>query len=184
MTCENFYIALAFLAIALAISLGLNVIFCSLRRRDARRKAAEESPGPETEAYGMQSHEGDLEQDNPIYGNINPDGTGVVYEPMTPRAREQTPCRPPSSRTWPTPPWTCRWARNAGRRTATSRAGAGEPSELLEVEAAVEPGLPCRDSSPLASRNSIYLNSQQMALESEELERRLERERDKELNLR
>ncbi|XP_041706212.1 uncharacterized protein LOC121541293 [Coregonus clupeaformis] len=41
---------------------------------------------------------------------------------------------------------------------------------FLEVEVEVEASLPSRSSSPLASRNSIYLNSLQMALETEERE--------------
>ena len=52
---------------------------------------------------------------------------------------------------------------------------------FLEVEAIVEATLPSRSSSPMASRHSIYLNSQQMALETEEREkeklRDVERER-------
>ena len=49
------------------------------------------------------------------------------------------------------------------------------------MEAIVEATLPSRSSSPMASRHSIYLNSQQMALETEEREkeklRDVERER-------
>lgn len=42
---------------------------------------------------------------------------------------------------------------------------------FLEVEAEVEASLPSRNSSPMVSSSSIYLNSQQIAQETEERER-------------
>lgn len=42
---------------------------------------------------------------------------------------------------------------------------------LLEVEADMDAQLPSRDTSTMVSHSSIYLNSQQIAQETEELER-------------
>ncbi|KAJ8266725.1 hypothetical protein GJAV_G00134000 [Gymnothorax javanicus] len=196
MECDmGLYVALAFISIALTVSMGFNFIFYSLRRRDARRRAVKEDPYPEPEAYHVQCHDCGVEQENPIYGNINSDGTGVggtgrggdlFYEHMTTQAREEKPSQQDVSyasldlmsgqkrrkkhknKQHPKP---------AQNWTAEQQLG---QQELLEAEAEVESGMPCRENSTMLSRNSIYLNSQQIAFESEELERRLEMERQRE----
>lgn len=54
-------------------------------------------------------------------------------------------------------------------------------SQIYEVQTHAppdgEPALPSRSSSLMVSRNSIYLNSHQVALETEELDRQRERDR-------
>ncbi|XP_035288119.1 uncharacterized protein LOC118235162 isoform X2 [Anguilla anguilla] len=194
MVCDSgMAVALALVSIILAISLCLNAILYSLRRRDARRKAVEEYPCPEPEAYHMDSPEVTLDQENPIYGNINPDRTGaggaggggeVFYEHMTTRSREEKP--PQQDVSYASLDLVVGQKRRKKHRNkqnprpGQSRAEHPSQQDFLEVEVEVEaePGMPCRNSSPMISRNSIYLNSHQVAMESEELERRLERERE------
>ncbi|XP_061596628.1 uncharacterized protein LOC133460114 [Cololabis saira] len=49
--------------------------------------------------------------------------------------------------------------------------GAPPANVFLEVDADVEPHLPDRDASTMVSHSSIYLNSQQIAMETEEMQR-------------
>ncbi|XP_067113599.1 histone-lysine N-methyltransferase set1 isoform X1 [Osmerus mordax] len=146
------------------------------------------------------------QQENPIYGNINtdrgvPEGNfeEVCYESMTmQRVREVgqpiTPAEPDLNYAsldlnMAAQKRKKKRRHQQGQNQHQAQARLSQPQSqasaqmggFLEVEAIVEATLPSRSSSPMASRHSIYLNSQQMALETEEREREklrdMERER-------
>ncbi|XP_062391595.1 uncharacterized protein LOC134079522 isoform X2 [Sardina pilchardus] len=181
------------------ISVCLNVLLYSLRRRDQKVRDAEEQLYDYSEHSENRFEEEVQQQENPIYGNICTNGgeseaaNEMCYEPMT--GRDPTPSQRPSDVSYASLD-----LRNAKKhkkkrkyqqnqnqnqsqsqttqtQKAQSHAVAAAPSQgcldVAEGEEAV--ALPSRSSSLMVSRHSIYLNSQQIAQEAQELDR----ERDK-----
>ncbi|XP_012987261.1 uncharacterized protein LOC105026651 [Esox lucius] len=201
--CSGTYIGLALTSLALLVSVCVNIILFILRHRDIKHRAdteellyplhyPTESPIRFEEEEEEENHQ---QQENPIYGNIasvsEGNCTSLCYESMTLH----------HSRANRKPPQTVSHLQHPDLNYASLDLDVGQkrkkkrryhqnqtqgPAQaargFLEVDAEVEASLPSRSSSPLASRNSIYLNSQQMALETEERERVRERgwDRDRE----
>ncbi|XP_048860820.1 uncharacterized protein LOC125727877 isoform X2 [Brienomyrus brachyistius] len=188
------YVGLALTSLTLIISISLNVIFYWQRYRDRQCTGQKEHIIPYSrENFSSDSIEEDRIQDNPIYGNIHTDRAGgcpaeMLYEHMeASMSRENKLELPPNI--------DVSYASldlMGGKKNRKKRRGkqsqaqpkrlvhAHSQQEFLELE--MDSGLPPRQSSPMASRNSIYLNSHQMALESREQawEMRQERQRDME----
>ncbi|KAG7484379.1 hypothetical protein MATL_G00048970 [Megalops atlanticus] len=188
------YVGLALTSLALLISVCLNIIFYSLRRKNRQRTDLEEFIYPEPcPVISHQEEEVPDHQENPIYGNISTERAGndpeedsprIFYEHMKARCREEKP--PPQMdvsyasldlNVGQKGRKKCRNKQNPKR--GQNRAGQAQ-QDFLEVDVEVEATLPSRSSSPIVSRNSIYLNSHQVALETEELERERERGRRRE----
>ncbi|KAG7515862.1 hypothetical protein JOB18_017502 [Solea senegalensis] len=186
---------LALLSLALLISLCLNVFLCMRRRtsmcrdkedccyphtydaevpsqdegfyfRDLSRREEQESP--------RSRHE---QQENPIYGNISSD---VCYEMMTMRHKRDI--TQPLERDVNYASLDLKMAKKRKRRQRHQQQNHHQvelPHHLtppgattfLDVDGDVDARLPPRDTSTMVSHSSIYLNSQQMAQEAEEMER-------------
>ncbi|KAJ8402298.1 hypothetical protein AAFF_G00371630 [Aldrovandia affinis] len=177
MGCDPWvYAALTLISLGLMISVCLNIVLYRLKPRNSQGEVLGEFMYPE--AYHMERHEdeeGQGHQENPIYGNINPDRTGaegigggedVFYEHMNTRSREEKP--PQQDVAYASLDLTVGQKRRKKNRKkqnpkGQNRVGQSSQHEFLEVQSA----LPSRTSSPMMSRNSIYLNSQQVALETE-----------------
>ncbi|KAI1903456.1 hypothetical protein AGOR_G00027380 [Albula goreensis] len=185
------YVGLALTSLALVISVCLNITFYTLKRQNSQREVPEDYMYPE--AYHMERNDDEEEQEsqeNPIYGNINPErmgagaisvGEDVFYEHMNTRSRGEKPQQPDVA--YASLDLTVgQKRRNKKRRNKQGQNRTDQLShqELLEVEVDMGVALPSRTSSPMMSRNSIYLNSHQMAHETEELERERDREREQE----
>ncbi|KAL4608505.1 hypothetical protein GN956_G24702 [Arapaima gigas] len=193
--CLPSHVGLAVTLVALAVSLCLNVIFCLLQRRDRRRtglKAHFVSSEP-TEQYSEGEHE--CLQENPIYGNIHPERAAaqglnlqdhVLYEHMQTQPATET-TYPQSVQLDVSYASLDLAGAKKFRKKCKAKQGQAQTKRLphslsqqgfLEADAEMEANLPSRQSSPMVSRHSIYLNSRQMALEAQELEREQQRERE------
>ncbi|XP_036824115.1 uncharacterized protein LOC118945350 [Oncorhynchus mykiss] len=181
--CTWGIISLTLTSLLLFISVCLN-LSCFLRHRDTRHKAGNEQflyqqhYPREREIQEEEEEEENQQQENPIYGNIT---TDLCYEPMTKqRSRDD---RKPAPQPYQPDLNYASLDLNVGqipkkrkRRYQQAQVQAQTVPEtqmgggFLEIDAEMEASLPSRSSSPLASRNSIYLNSLQMALETEERE--------------
>ncbi|XP_068572603.1 uncharacterized protein [Cebidichthys violaceus] len=128
------------------------------------------------------------QQDNPIYGNISSerrDSVEVCYEIMT---MQQTRDRMKSLQ--PELNYASldlKMAKKRMKKTTSHQQGHAQGrnklqdelpvhltppvNSFLDVEADMDAHLPSRDTSTLVSHSSIYLNSQQIAQETEEMER-------------
>ncbi|KAF7651449.1 hypothetical protein LDENG_00111080 [Lucifuga dentata] len=197
--CYYAWLGLVLLSLTLLMSLSINVVFCILRQRRSVCRAIDdcwsyqgESPSEDEGHYIYHHNHSELQenflnhhdqQENPIYGNISTDRASVevCYEMMT------------TSRTKDTGKPEVNYAslnlKVANKRRKTHRHQQGQTQDrnrsqdklpaalsppvatFLEVEAEVNASLPCRNSSPMVSHSSIYMNSQQIAQETEERER-------------
>ncbi|XP_030010337.1 uncharacterized protein LOC115433194 isoform X2 [Sphaeramia orbicularis] len=199
--CATELVALLLLSLALLTSLCLNVIFCILRRRTSLCTSTDvcwcsrfyEGEGltqdEEHYLHDLNHHENNKnphnfqeQQENPIYGNITTDrrGSVEVYEMMT---------MCPSDRVKPDLNYASLDLKVAKKRKRKhchqqgQTQGRNNPQDQLPVhltppvnaflglEADMDACLPSRDNSPMVSHSSIYLNSQQIAQEAEEMER-------------
>ncbi|XP_069002441.1 uncharacterized protein [Embiotoca jacksoni] len=126
------------------------------------------------------------QQENPIYGNISTDrgSTEDCYETMTMQRRKN--CLKPLD---PDLNYASLDLKIAGKRKKKHRHQQGQTqgrnqhqdqlpvhltppvNTFLEVDADTDASLPSRDTSTMVSHSSIYLNSQQIAQEAEEIER-------------
>ncbi|XP_044079245.1 uncharacterized protein LOC122888638 [Siniperca chuatsi] len=124
------------------------------------------------------------QQENPIYGNISTDRSEVCYEMMT---MQQTTDRIKSLE--PDLNYASLDLKVANKYKKKHRHQRGHTqgrnklqdqlpvhltppmNAFLEMEADMDAHLPSRDTSTMVSHSSIYLNSQQIAQETEEMER-------------
>ncbi|XP_045546220.1 uncharacterized protein isoform X1 [Salmo salar] len=182
--CTWCIVPLTLFCLLLFISVCLNLTLCILRHRDTRHKADNEEflnqqHYPRERLEEEEEEEENQQQENPIYGNITID---LCYESMTnQRSRND---RKPAPQPQQQPDLNyASLDLNVGQipkkrkrryQQAQAQAQALPESQMgggfLEIDAEMEASLPSRSSSPLASRNSIYLNSLQMALQTEERE--------------
>ncbi|XP_071780760.1 uncharacterized protein LOC139931213 isoform X2 [Centroberyx gerrardi] len=196
--CNYAWLGLTVTSLALLISVCLNVIFCVLRRRapiyrdtDAHLypQAYQTERRSEDEGHDFHDHNHHELQENPIYGNINTDRDlqEVCYEMMTKqRTKDSTkPLEPDLNYA----SLDLNVAKKRKKKHRHQQGQTQDPSKLqnrlsqpllqptapmavfLEVEVEVEASLPSRNSSPMVSHNSIYLNSQQITQETEDRER-------------
>ncbi|XP_034746277.1 uncharacterized protein LOC117955718 [Etheostoma cragini] len=196
---EYAVICLVLLSLALLISLGLNVIFCIRQAATLCRDTEEccftnisgESPS-QNEGHYFDSlnhdeqqespHDHHEQQENPIYGNISSDRRDSVelcYETMTMNTRD------PRKSLEPDLNYASLDLKIARKRLKKNRHAKGRnklqedlpvhltppTNAFMEAEADMDAYLPPRDSSAMVSHSSIYLNSQQIAQETEEMER-------------
>ncbi|CAN9501880.1 unnamed protein product [Ophioblennius macclurei] len=174
---------LVVLSLTLLISLCLNVILwykkgpssCRDREDSCCHHVTEEDVDEEQRETPHAERE---QQENPIYGNIHTERTEVCYEMMT--------MRQPRDNTKPDLNYASldlklakkhkkqRRQQSQGRATLQDQPAVRHTppvNSFLEVDADVDACLPSRDTSTMVSHSSIYLNSQQIALEAEEMER-------------
>ncbi|XP_076876209.1 uncharacterized protein LOC143525782 [Brachyhypopomus gauderio] len=193
--CYKQYIGLSLTSLALLISLCLNVLLYLLRRRERKNKALEQSLYRDLCQSNRLEIEGERpqNQDNPIYGNIHIDGAGplrmaedVCYESM--QCRRQDEKAEPTDISYASLDLSVNTKRRKKRKhyvnqnlmhQAQTHPQPVTQQSVLETGADGEPALPSRTDSLMASRHSIYLNSHQVALETEERERERERMREK-----
>ncbi|XP_042355430.1 uncharacterized protein LOC121952688 [Plectropomus leopardus] len=127
------------------------------------------------------------EQENPIYGNISSDRRDSVeacYEMMTMHhTRDRMKCLESDLNYASLDLKTAKKRMKKNRHQQGHGQGRNElqdelpgylttpPNAFLEVEVDMDAHLPSRDTSAMVSHSSIYLNSQQIAQETEEMER-------------
>lgn len=131
-------------------------------------------------------HDQHEQQENPIYGNISTDSRGSAegcYEMMTTqRARDsKKPLEPDlnyASLDLKIAKKRKKHRHQQGQTQGRNKVQDQLPDHVtppvnsfLEVDADVDALLPSRDTSTMVSHSSIYLNSQQIAQEAEEMER-------------
>lgn len=194
------HVGLALLSLALLISLIVNVIFCIKRRAFPctdeccdlhiyERQSSSQDEGhyfhnPNHLEPQENLHNHREQQENPIYGNISTDREASVddcYETMT---RQH-----PRDSTKPDLNYASLDLKVANKHKKKHRHQQGHAqgrnkvqdqlpvrltpptNTFLEVEADMDAQLPSRDTSITVSYNSIYLNSHQIAQETEDMER-------------
>ncbi|KAL0994953.1 hypothetical protein UPYG_G00129890 [Umbra pygmaea] len=195
------YVGLALLSLALLISICVNVILFFLRHKERKHRAVTEELlyplhyaqqsaiiSDEEEEHHLNLHH-HLQQENPIYGNITSmsevNCEAMCYEAMNlRRSREnKKPHQAVSQIQQPDINYASLDLDVGQKHRKKKRRYQQNQNQLaggfLEVDMEVEASLPSRSSSPLASRNSIYLNSQQMALETDEKDRKWETARER-----
>ncbi|XP_029304366.1 uncharacterized protein LOC115019129 [Cottoperca gobio] len=186
----NYVIPLVLLTLACVISFCLNVIFCMRQRATLCRDRDEccfthmftgESPSQDSE------HHHNEQQENPIYGNISSDrrdSAEVCYEMMSMRHTRDRMESPEPDLNYASLDLQNAKKRMKKNRHKQGQALGGSPlkeelpvhftppvNAFLEVEADMDAHLPSRDTSTMVSHSSIYLNSQQIAQETEEMAR-------------
>ncbi|XP_066507879.1 uncharacterized protein [Hoplias malabaricus] len=186
------YIGVTLTSLALLISVSLNIILYTLRKRERQSRAVEEALYRHSLQDDRFDDEEQLSQNNPIYGNICMDGGGTanfnygLYEPRTNLSTRQEEKDEPNDVSYASLDLTVAQKRKKKRKYHN------KPNQTHQVQTHTPPGqqssvdtsvdhevtLPSRSSSLMVSRNSIYLNSHQVALEAEELERERDRERE------
>ncbi|XP_068187210.1 uncharacterized protein [Antennarius striatus] len=182
--------SLGLLSVSLLLSICLNVVFC-IRQRAILLRDTNGSPEPRTyrrksqpeQQENLQDHH--EQQENPIYGNISTDEGGSVdfcYEMMKHTGVCVTSLEPDLN-----------YASldlkvaNKGKKKHRHQQGHTQGRNKLldqlpvhlappvnfffEVETDMDPQLPSRNASTGVSHSSIYLNSQQIAQETEDTER-------------
>ncbi|KAF5898236.1 broad-complex core protein-like, partial [Clarias magur] len=98
--CQGSYVGLSITSIALLVSVCLNIVLYSLRRKDRQKKGDFGLPMYLDSFHSDSNYRFEEDerqnQDNPIYGNIFVDGGGTLtqtehgdYEPMTKKGTRQ-----------------------------------------------------------------------------------------------
>ncbi|XP_029957669.1 uncharacterized protein LOC115396053 isoform X2 [Salarias fasciatus] len=194
--CFTAVVGLVVLSLTLLISLCLNVILWIKKGTSSCRDTDDSCCHHVTEEdiisrseglyfHGLRHqeqqetpHTHDEQQENPIYGNIRRERREVCYEMMTmQRSRDST--KPDLNYAsldlkMAKKHKKHRHQQSQGRAKLQDQAAARltpPANSFLEVDADVDACLPSRDTSTMVSHSSIYLNSQQIALEAEEMER-------------
>ncbi|XP_029375650.1 uncharacterized protein LOC115054532 [Echeneis naucrates] len=185
-------VGLSLLIVALLMSMCLNLFLCIKRRAYLLREKDNYGYPRSYEGEGPSQVEGhyfhDLnhreQQENPIYGNISTDRTEVCYEMMTMQhTRDRFKHVEPDLNYASLDLKLAKKRRKKHRQQQDQTRGRGNcqdhlPGQLtptmnsfLELEGDGDTHLPPRDTSTMVSHSSIYLNSQQIAQETEETER-------------
>ncbi|XP_017546894.1 uncharacterized protein LOC108423816 [Pygocentrus nattereri] len=191
--CTGPYVGLVLTSLALLTSVSLNILLYWLRRRERQSRDVEEPLYPDSFPVDRFQDEEQLSQENPIYGNICTEVGGPMrtvdyggYEPRTNQSARQDEQDVPADVSYASLDLSVAQKRKKKRKyqqkqAQTHQAQTHPPpmaqQNCLETGADSEVALPSRSSSLMMSRNSIYLNSHQVALETEERERERERER-------
>ncbi|KAG9263662.1 hypothetical protein AMEX_G23716 [Astyanax mexicanus] len=176
-------------SIGLVISVSLNILLYTLRRRERQNRDVEE-PLYRDYFHGDRFEDEAVNQDNPIYGNICMEGGGreneYPGEPRTNQSVRQDEQDDSADVSYASLDLTVAQKRKKKRKyqqkqsqthQAQTHSAPMAQQSCLETGSDCEVALPSRSSSLMVSRNSIYLNSHQVALETEELERERKRER-------
>ncbi|XP_026872802.1 uncharacterized protein LOC113581685 isoform X2 [Electrophorus electricus] len=145
-----------------------------------------------------ENEEEELNQDNPIYGNIHVDGAGplrmvadVCYERMTKQCMRQDEKAELTDISYASLDLSVNQKQKKKRKypqkqnlthQAQTHSQPIAQQSSLEMGTDTEATLPSRTASLMASRHSIYLNSHQVALETEDRERQRERMRERKHN--
>ncbi|XP_074528517.1 uncharacterized protein LOC141791770 [Halichoeres trimaculatus] len=197
--CVTELIGLVLLSLALLISLCINIFLC-VKQRATLRKDTDQCCLPHSEEgdrlsqeegryfHNINHHEQQEnhhnhqdQQEIPIYGNIRTDRQGsmeVCYEMMTMQpVRERTKT---SEADLNYASLDLKLAKKhkkklrhqpQGRNSLQDQPMVHPGNAFLEVDMDMDAQLPSRDTSTMVSHSSIYLNSQQIAQEAEEMER-------------
>ncbi|KAK2823428.1 hypothetical protein Q7C36_020028 [Tachysurus vachellii] len=191
-------VGLAIMPIALLISVCLNIYLFYLKRKDSQSRDIE------VPLYRDSFHSDRFEdderqnQDNPIYGNIFLDGVGGSMSlpeygnkvQMTKKGTRLDGKFDPEDVSYASLDLRCaqkckkkkrhQERQNQAHKVQTHPAP-GRQMRRIERGTDCDSTLPSRTSSLIVSRSSIYLNSHQVALETEELQREREREKEREI---
>ncbi|KAM9455933.1 uncharacterized protein Hap1MRO34_019488 [Clarias gariepinus] len=203
--CTGSYVGLSLTSIALLVSVCLNIVLYSLRRKDRQKKGDFGLPVYLDSFHSDSNYRFEEEerqnQDNPIYGNIFVDGGAILtqtehgdYEQMTKKGTRQD--VQSTVQDEKSDPEDISYAsldlrlvqkgkkkkRYQKKQNQTHKVQTHPPPVVpmrrVEMGTDCDVALPSRTSSLIVSRSSIYLNSHQVALETEELQRERERERE------
>ncbi|CAJ1063906.1 involucrin isoform X2 [Xyrichtys novacula] len=201
--CYIELIGLVILSLTLLISLGLNIFFCLKQKanlckdtdgcclpgiNEEQRLSLDEGHYFQNANHREQQEENPhnhLEhQENPIYGNISTDRQGpeeVCYEMMTMQPTRDRIKASEADLNYAS--LDLRLAKKQkkrlrhqqqGRNSLQDQLPVNPANAFLEVEVDMDAHLPSRDTATMVSHSSIYLNSQQIAQEAEEMERERE----------
>ncbi|XP_041863777.1 uncharacterized protein LOC121654014 isoform X2 [Melanotaenia boesemani] len=189
------------LALALLVSFCVNIFLCIKRRTTISKDIDERHSPHSSEGENLSQnerhyfhdlnhqeqqenpHNHDEQQENPIYGNIMTDKSDPCYEMMTTRRARQyvKPSEPDLN--YASLDLKIAKKRKKLRHLQGQSQGRHKLQDQLpdhlspaayafsEVDADMEAHLPPRDTGIMISHSSIYLNSQQIAQETEEMER-------------
>nr|XP_020454202.1 uncharacterized protein LOC109959312 [Monopterus albus] len=187
--------ALALLSLALTISVCLNIIFCIRRKAtlckdDCCCSNIYDGEGPsQNEGHDFHNrnhheleenpHNHHEQQENPIYGNISTERrVEVCYEMMTKQQmRDHTTSLGPDLNYASLDLKVAKKRKKHCRQQGQTQGRNSHQDQLppmnafLELEGDTDAHLPSKDISTMVSHSSIYLNSQQIAQETEEMER-------------
>ncbi|XP_067289967.1 uncharacterized protein [Pseudorasbora parva] len=198
--CIYEHVAIALTSIGLLISVCLNVAFYLLRRKGKISAANEnmfdygEEPLRRDSLQSYRFEDDEMErQENPIYGNICIDGGGafemspeMCYEQMSQASTVKQGLKVQQGDvSYASLDLTVNKKRKKKRKyqrqahQAQTHPQPTSQQHCMDQDNEADVTLPSRSSSLMVSRHSIYLNSHQVALEAEEMER--ERERMKEM---
>ncbi|KAB5543505.1 hypothetical protein PHYPO_G00079950 [Pangasianodon hypophthalmus] len=194
--CTGPYVGLSITSVALLMSVCLNILLYSLRRKDRKNRDVGVTLYQDSFHSDRFEEEEQQNQDNPIYGNIFVDGGGSLpvveygdYEQMTKKGARQDEKSDPEDVSYASLDLRLVQKRKKKRRyqekqnqmhKVQTHPPPGAQMRRMEMGADCDVALPSRSSSLIVSRSSIYLNSHQVALETEELQRERERERGRE----
>ncbi|KAF4082045.1 hypothetical protein AMELA_G00147180 [Ameiurus melas] len=190
--CTGPYVGLSLTSIALLMSVCLNIVLYSLRRKDRQNRDVG------VPMYRDYFHSERIEeeerqnQENPIYGNIFLDGGGTLtmpeyrdYDQMTKKGARQAEKSDPEDISYASLDLKLVQKRKKKKRyqekqNQMHKVQTHPPPvaqmRCMEMEEDCDVALPSRSSSLIVSRSSIYLNSHQVALKTEELQRERETE--------
>ncbi|XP_017345489.1 uncharacterized protein LOC108277350 isoform X3 [Ictalurus punctatus] len=190
--CTGPYVGLSLTSIALLMSVCLNIVLYSLRRKDRQNRDVG-VPLYQDSIHSDRFEDDERQnQENPIYGNIFVDGGGSLtmpeyrdYDQMTKKGARQDEKSDPEDVSYASLDLKLVQKRKKKKRYQEKQ------NQMHKVQTHPPPvaqmrrtemgedcdvALPSRSSSLIVSRSSIYLNSHQVALETEELQRERETE--------
>ncbi|XP_058266981.1 uncharacterized protein LOC131366503 isoform X2 [Hemibagrus wyckioides] len=179
------------------MSVGLNIFLYYLRRRDRQNRDVGMPLYQDSFHSDRFEDEERQDQDNPIYGNIFVDGVGGSMSmaeygnnvQMPKQVTRQDEKSDPEDVSYASLDLRLAQKRKKKKRyqerqnqmhMVQTHAAPVPQKRCMERGANYDVALPSRTSSLIVSRSSIYLNSHQVALETEELQREREREKERE----
>ncbi|XP_016336915.1 broad-complex core protein [Sinocyclocheilus anshuiensis] len=199
--CTSQYVTIGLTSIALLISVCLNVAFSLLRRKGKKYAANEnmfeygDEPLRQDSLRSYRFEDDEMErQENPIYGNICLEAGGpfemspeVCYEQMSHAGTAKQGLKVQQGDvSYASLDLTANKKRRKKRKYQTqthpqthqaqTHPQPASQQNCMDQDDEADVTLPSRSSSLMVSRHSIYLNSHQVALETEERERERERE--------
>ncbi|XP_034034227.1 uncharacterized protein LOC117517344 isoform X2 [Thalassophryne amazonica] len=189
--CIAAWVAVVVLSLALLISFSLNLIFYFLRRKASLCRDSNTSWDPQIcEQESLSRNDGhyfhDLnhheQQENPIYGNIHTGSADVCYEMMAMQHTNNGKRSLESDVNYASLDLKVAQKRKKNHHLQSRIQGCNKLQDhlpvtsahsvtpFLEIEADMDACLPSKNNSTMVSHSSIYLNSQQIAQETEAIE--------------
>ncbi|XP_039600881.1 T-cell receptor-associated transmembrane adapter 1 isoform X1 [Polypterus senegalus] len=166
MGCMALAVILTLAVISLVISIGINILLYITLRKERQKVDYEDYHMRANVEYSNPEECGvprfppiQYNDENPIYGNINPDtaeSDEVCYELMNKPHRAEDKPKADAEH------FMCYASLDHSAEKKRKKKGGRKQTsdEFLDID--MEQKMPSRTNSTLASRNSIYLNSQQL----------------------